>query len=93
MELPFYSKFLLIAAYLASYNPARTDRRFFMKYHGKQKKTKAMIKVSDSLAIKLIYSVVLVNTFLQMNDRDRNASAAVFGCCTVLFLLVYFFSP
>lgn len=45
MELPFYSKFLLIAAYLASYNPARTDRRFFMKHHGKQRKTKAMIKV------------------------------------------------
>lgn len=45
MELPFYSKFLLIAAYLASYNPAHTDRRFFMKHHGKQRKTQAMIKV------------------------------------------------
>jgi hypothetical protein len=31
VELPYYSKFLLIAAYLASYNPARTDRRFFLK--------------------------------------------------------------
>lgn len=31
MELPFYSKYLLIAAYLASYNPAKTDRRFFCK--------------------------------------------------------------
>uniref|UniRef100_A0ACB8FQK6 Origin recognition complex subunit 5 n=1 Tax=Sphaerodactylus townsendi TaxID=933632 RepID=A0ACB8FQK6_9SAUR len=31
VELPYYSKFLLIAAYLASYNPARTDKRFFMK--------------------------------------------------------------
>ncbi|KAL8219332.1 UNVERIFIED_CONTAM: Origin recognition complex subunit 5 [Gekko kuhli] len=31
VELPFYSKFLLIAAYLASYNPARTDKRFFLK--------------------------------------------------------------
>ncbi|TTN49604.1 Origin recognition complex subunit 5 [Bagarius yarrelli] len=31
LELPYYSKFLLIAAYLASYNPARTDRRFFLK--------------------------------------------------------------
>lgn len=31
VELPFYSKFLLIAAYLASYNPARTDKRFFVK--------------------------------------------------------------
>uniref|UniRef100_A0A673H6W1 Origin recognition complex, subunit 5 n=1 Tax=Sinocyclocheilus rhinocerous TaxID=307959 RepID=A0A673H6W1_9TELE len=31
IELPYYSKFLLIAAYLASLNPARTDRRFFLK--------------------------------------------------------------
>ncbi|XP_033103413.1 origin recognition complex subunit 5-like isoform X3 [Anneissia japonica] len=39
VELPFYSKYLLIAAYLASYNPAKTDRRFFSKNHGKIKKS------------------------------------------------------
>uniref|UniRef100_A0AAY4DTS1 Origin recognition complex subunit 5 n=1 Tax=Denticeps clupeoides TaxID=299321 RepID=A0AAY4DTS1_9TELE len=44
VELPYYSKFLLIAAYLASYNPARTDRRFFLKHHGKLKKTNFMKK-------------------------------------------------
>lgn len=31
IELPFYSKYLLLAAYMASYNPARTDKRFFSK--------------------------------------------------------------
>ncbi|MGH0160529.1 UNVERIFIED_CONTAM: hypothetical protein FKN15_039007 [Acipenser sinensis] len=31
VELPYYSKFLLIAAYLASFNPARADKRFFLK--------------------------------------------------------------
>ncbi|PUU74591.1 origin recognition complex subunit 5 C-terminus-domain-containing protein [Tuber borchii] len=30
-DLPYYSKFLLCAAYLASYNPARQDAVFFMK--------------------------------------------------------------
>ena len=34
IELPFYSKFLLIAAFLASYNPAKSDKRFFVKHHG-----------------------------------------------------------
>ncbi|KAL9702653.1 hypothetical protein quinque_006171 [Culex quinquefasciatus] len=38
LELPFYAKFLLIAAYLASHNAAKEDKRLFMKYHGKQKK-------------------------------------------------------
>lgn len=37
LELPFYSKYLLIAAYLASYNPAKTDRRFFSKRSEKMK--------------------------------------------------------
>ena len=30
-ELPLYSKYLLIAAYLASYNPSSSDKRFFSK--------------------------------------------------------------
>ncbi|CAK6950060.1 origin recognition complex subunit 5 [Scomber scombrus] len=44
VELPYYSKFLLIAAYLASYNPARTDKRFFVKHHGKIRKTNFLKK-------------------------------------------------
>lgn len=31
MELPFYSKYLLIAAFLASNNPAKSDRQLFCK--------------------------------------------------------------
>ena len=42
LELPYYSKFLLIAAYLASYNSPKTDKRFFLKNAGKiRKRTKA----------------------------------------------------
>ncbi|KAL4226958.1 Origin recognition complex subunit 5 [Mactra antiquata] len=39
VELPYYSKYLLIAAYLASYNPAKSDRKFFAKHSGKNKKS------------------------------------------------------
>ncbi|VDM24602.1 unnamed protein product [Toxocara canis] len=38
VSLPSCVKFLLIAAYCASYNPSSTDRRFFTKNHGKQKR-------------------------------------------------------
>uniref|UniRef100_T2MJ17 Origin recognition complex subunit 5 n=1 Tax=Hydra vulgaris TaxID=6087 RepID=T2MJ17_HYDVU len=31
VELPYYSKHLLLAAFFASYNPANSDRRFFAK--------------------------------------------------------------
>ncbi|XP_031779053.1 origin recognition complex subunit 5 [Nasonia vitripennis] len=37
-ELPFYAKYLLIAAFLASYNPMKEDRRLFMKDAGPKKK-------------------------------------------------------
>ena len=36
-SLPFYTTHLLIAAYLASYNPARTDVTYFMKHTDKRK--------------------------------------------------------
>lgn len=31
LQLPHYTKFLLLASYLASSNPSRTDRQFFSK--------------------------------------------------------------
>ncbi|XP_059621239.1 origin recognition complex subunit 5 [Phlebotomus argentipes] len=51
VELPFYAKYLLIAGYLASHNPAKEDKRLFVKDHGKQKKrlksVNAKAKVSE----------------------------------------------
>ena len=31
LELPYFSKYLLIASYLASYNPSKSDKKFFSK--------------------------------------------------------------
>ncbi|KAK5108832.1 hypothetical protein LTR62_007806 [Meristemomyces frigidus] len=39
-ELPFYAKWLLIAAYLASYNPAKLDALYFMKSHERKRRKK-----------------------------------------------------
>ncbi|CAB3229354.1 unnamed protein product [Arctia plantaginis] len=56
-ELPYYAKFLLIAAYLASYNPPKEDKRLFMKNHGKQRKrlqqVRAKAKISERLNTQL----------------------------------------
>lgn len=56
-ELPYYAKFLLIAAYLASYNPPKEDKRLFMKNHGKQRKrlqqVKAKAKINEKLCTQL----------------------------------------
>ena len=42
-KLPFHSKFLLFA-FFASYNPAKTYKRFFVKQHAKQMKPSQSIK-------------------------------------------------
>uniref|UniRef100_H2Z167 Origin recognition complex subunit 5 n=1 Tax=Ciona savignyi TaxID=51511 RepID=H2Z167_CIOSA len=47
VELPYYSKFLLIAAYIASYNPSSSDRRFFVKHAGRMRKTARSMKKDD----------------------------------------------
>lgn len=53
LELPFYAKYLLIAAFLASYNPAKDDKRFFVKFHGKKMKTKKDIKSKSKISEQL----------------------------------------
>ncbi|XP_034950326.1 origin recognition complex subunit 5 [Chelonus insularis] len=53
-ELPFYAKYLLIAAYLASHNPPKEDKRLFMKQKiddGKKKK-KRVNRLKPSKATK-----------------------------------------
>lgn len=50
LELPYYAKYLLIASYLASYNPAKDDKRIFMKYHGKTKKTMKDVKKKSKVS-------------------------------------------
>lgn len=47
--LPFYAKYLLIAAYLASYNPAKEDKRLFTKNHGKKRKTLTQMKMKNKV--------------------------------------------
>ncbi|KAK9889673.1 hypothetical protein WA026_007052 [Henosepilachna vigintioctopunctata] len=53
LELPFYAKYLLIAAFLASYNPAKEDKRMFVKNHGKKVKSKSDIKKKSKVSEQL----------------------------------------
>lgn len=47
-EFPYYTKFLLLAAYISSYNPARLDLRYFTKGgEGSKKATKRVGKGAD----------------------------------------------
>ncbi|KAL7750452.1 Carnitine O-acetyltransferase mitochondrial [Sorochytrium milnesiophthora] len=49
VDLPTTSKYLLIAAFLASFNPATMDRRFFDKASGPSKKQRKMDKAGGKM--------------------------------------------
>ncbi|XP_071960381.1 origin recognition complex subunit 5-like [Antedon mediterranea] len=91
VELPFYSKYLLIAAYMASYNPAKTDRRFFSKHHGKIKKSsKANPKKDTSsqlLGPKAFALDRLMAIFYSIVDGKVSATANVFSQISSLVTL------
>lgn len=52
LELPYFTKYLLISAYLASHNDAKIDKRLFMKHHGKQRKRLQTIKANAVVCFK-----------------------------------------
>ncbi|EDW03215.1 origin recognition complex subunit 5 [Drosophila grimshawi] len=53
LELPYYGKFLLIAAFLASHNSAKQDKRLFVKHHGKQRKRMQTVNARAKNAEKM----------------------------------------
>ncbi|XP_059843169.1 origin recognition complex subunit 5 [Hypanus sabinus] len=91
VELPYYSKFLLIAAYLSSYNPARTDKRFFMKHHGKIKKSSFLKKHEKTsnhlLGPKPFPLDRLLAIFYSIVDSRVTPSANIFSQITTLVAL------
>lgn len=58
-ELPFYGKYLLIAAFLASHNSAKEDKRLFVKHHGK--KRKRLQDVNAKAKVSFSYNVFTSN--------------------------------
>jgi len=92
IELPFYSKFLLIAAFLASYNPAKSDKRFFVKHHGKQKKTLTSIKSKEKLNSQLTGPKPfplerLMAIFYNIVEEQVNPTATIYSQVTSLVRL------
>jgi hypothetical protein len=83
LELPYYAIFLLIAAFLASHNAAKEDKRLFMKYHGKQRKrlqnANAKNKVSETKKIKKKKSR-LTNFFSLGVRKNGYANRSKFVC-------------
>eukprot|EP00092_Neocalanus_flemingeri_P000784 GFUD01000835.1.p1 GENE.GFUD01000835.1~~GFUD01000835.1.p1 ORF type:complete len:445 (+),score=118.05 GFUD01000835.1:59-1393(+) len=92
IELPFYSKFILISAFLASYNPAKSDKRFFVKHHGKQRKTLTSMKSKEKLNSQLTGPKPfplerLLAIFYNIVEEQVNPTANIYSQVTSLVKL------
>ncbi|XP_046864696.1 origin recognition complex subunit 5-like isoform X2 [Xenia sp. Carnegie-2017] len=95
VELPYYSKYLLIASYLASYNPAKTDRQFFCKTGRKltkQAKVAAKTFVKKSCHLKGPHPFILdrlMAIFYSIVDEKVPISAVILTQLSSLVTLCF----
>jgi len=54
LDLPYYAKYFLIAAYIASFNSPKYDRQLFVKVSNKKKKNKSISHKSEKSASELV---------------------------------------
>lgn len=78
-ELPFYAKYMLIAAYLASYNPAKEDKRLFVKQSSKKKKKSTIsrkpVKLNTQLGPKAFTLDRMLAIFYAILDEKVGLTA------------------
>jgi origin recognition complex subunit 5 len=80
LDLPYYAKYFLIAAYIASFNSPKYDRKLFVKASNKRKKTKLPKKSDNSISelvgpknfsldrlLAIFYAIIEENTNMTAN--------------------------
>ena len=65
-ELPVYAKYILIASFLASYNPVKEDKYLFMKGTTKRKKRAAVSKKKQTMSTQIGPKVFPVHRMLMI---------------------------
>ena len=59
MDLPYVTKYLLIASYLASYNPSKFDLRYFSKNSMKSMRTRTSKKTRHESTLRVSMPILL----------------------------------
>ena len=97
LELPYHSRWLLLAAYLASYNPSRTDARFFARRQNKRRRGKKAKRIRAGgpgdasrqhlKGPKTFPLDRLLAIFYSINDAHVDATAEIHGAVRSLVSL------
>ncbi|KAI1301822.1 Origin recognition complex subunit 5 [Halotydeus destructor] len=76
-DMPFCEKYLLISGYLASYNSAKNDKRYFVKYQGHSKTRRYTIAKTDKVrpgpkAFALERLFHIYKALLELNSENHS---------------------
>lgn len=80
LDLPYYAKYFLIAAYIASFNSPKYDRQLFVKASNKRKKNRQMPKKAENSTNELVGPKIfsldrLLAIFYAIIEENTNMTA------------------
>lgn len=89
IELPFYAKYMLIAAYLASNSPAKYDKFIFMKHSKKRKKIRTVKKLQTVPVTKSVMFTVsrMLAIFCAILDEKVDINANLLAQISTIWQL------
>lgn len=90
LDLPYYAKYFLIAAYIASFNAPKYDRQLFVKSSNKRKKTSQISKKLENSTSELVGPKIfsldrLLAIFYAIIEENTNMTANLLAQVTIIF--------
>lgn len=82
LDLPYYAKYFLIAAYIASFNSPKYDKQLFVKASNKKKKLNLKSKKSENSTSELVGPKIfsldrLLAIFYAIIEENTNMTASL----------------
>lgn len=89
LDLPYYAKYFLIAAYIASFNSPKYDRKLFVKASNKRKKVNHIPKKSENSTSELVGPKIfsldrLLAIFYAIIEENTNMTANLLAQVIIL---------
>lgn len=95
LDLPYYAKYFLIAAYIASFNLPKYDKQLFVKASNKKKKTIRLVNKTENSISQLVGPKIfsldrLLAIFYAIIEENTNMTANLLAQVILLRKVICF---
>lgn len=95
LDLPYYAKYFLIAAYIASFNLPKYDKQLFVKASNKKKKTNRLVNKTENSTSQLVGPKIfsldrLLAIFYAIIEENTNMTANLLAQVILLRQVIHF---